>query len=183
MLLKFILPITTTFKFCFLLIVSCKTYCVYFAENIFQSNELKVKLVLAEEGCSPPYLTMRVSDGAAPWVDQVQERKKNGPREIVTSYSLYVQGIDVSLRLFGTSVICILPWLVWRSSNFSFILLPLPAFFLLPAWASQSAKQLLCQWGRREWQKRTKSLKETSMVQGRGSFFGSPLSLDYFTRG
>ena len=43
------------------------------------------------------------------------------------------------------------------------LLLPLPAFLLLPAWAGQSAQQLLCQWVSRERQQRTKRLKLTSL--------------------
>ena len=56
--------------------------------------------------------------------------------------------------------------MLYRRSNFSLILLPLPALLLLPAWAGLSAEQLLCQWVSTERQQRTKRLNETSMLLG-----------------
>ena len=44
------------------------------------------------------------------------------------------------------------------------MLMPLPAFPLLTAWAGQSAQQLLCQWSSRERQQRAKRLKSTSLT-------------------
>ena len=58
--------------------------------------------------------------------------------------------------------------MLYRRSNFRFILLPLPAFLLLPAWASQSAQQLLSQWVSREQQQRTKRPKKTSLFLALG---------------
>ena len=57
--------------------------------------------------------------------------------------------------------------MLYRRSNFSCILLPFPAFLLLPALAGQSARQLLCQWVSREQQQGTKSLSETCMGDAR----------------
>ena len=61
--------------------------------------------------------------------------------------------------------------MLYRRSNFSFVLLPLPDFWLLHAWAGQSAQQLLWQWVSREKQQRTKSLSKTSLPVSEGRQF------------